>query len=114
MQRHMPHPGELRHRIVLGRTVHTINENGYPEEIEQELGCVWSAVEDESSRRAAFLGQAETVEKGLRFIIRWRADMDVGMWVLWRGRKHVITEIGEFDFKRRYLQLSTTNPKGVG
>jgi SPP1 family predicted phage head-tail adaptor len=109
----MPHPGELRHRIILGRTVHSIDEDGYPEETDQVLGWVWCAVEDESFRRAAFLGQAETVERGLRFIIRWRADVDVGMWVLWRGQRHTITKLGEYDFKRRYLQLSTAATKGV-
>ena len=39
--------------------------------------------------------------------------MQPGMWVLWNGQKQIITEIGEYDFKRRYLRLTTKSLKGV-
>ena len=39
--------------------------------------------------------------------------MQPGMWVLWNGQKQIITEIGEYDFKRRYLRLTTKAVKGV-
>ena len=74
---------------------------------------VWAAVEDDSSRYA-FVGQAETAERGLCFVIRWRGDIQPGMWVLWRGEKQTITKLGEYDFKRRYLKLSTVAAKEVG
>ncbi len=116
MQQSIPHPGQLRHMIEIGRTVNAIKENGYPEETDETVCRVWAAIEDDSSRRAriAFVGQAETAERGLCFAIRWRGDIQPGMWVLWRGEKQTITKLGEFDFKRRYLKLSTVLAKGVG
>ena len=116
MQQSIPHPGQLRHMIEIGRTVNAIKENGYPEETDETVCRVWAAVEDDSSRRtrSAFVGQAETAERGLCFAIRWRGDIQPGMWVLWRGEKQTITKLGEFDFKRRYLKLSTVLAKGVG
>ena len=30
----IPHPGELRQLVEIGRTVHEINENGFPVETE--------------------------------------------------------------------------------
>ena len=51
--------------------------------------------------------------RGIWFTIRWRNDVQPGMWVLWNGQKQIITEIGEYDFKRRYLRLTTKAVKGV-
>lgn len=113
MQRSIPHPGQLRHLVEIGRTVNAINENGYPEETDEIVCRVWAAVEDDSSRYA-FVGQAETAERGLCFAIRWRGDILPGMWVLWQGEKQTITKLGEYDFKRRYLKLTTASSKGVG
>ena len=116
MQRNIPHPGQLRHMVEIGRTVNAINENGYPEETDEIVCRVWAAVEDDSSRRAAieFVGQAETAERGLCFAIRWRGDILPGMWVLWNGEKQTITKLGEYDFKRRYLKLTTMASREVG
>ena len=33
---------------------------------------------------------------------------------MWHDEKQRITRLGEFDFKRRYLQLVTESIKGVG
>ena len=116
MQRNIPHPGQLRHMIEVGRTVNAINDNGYAEETDEIVCRVWAAVEDDSSRRAVieFLGQAETAERGLCFSIRWRGDILPGMWVLGRGEKQPIAKLGEYDFKRRYLKLTTKAVKEVG
>ena len=116
MQRNIPHPGQLRHMIEIVRTVTAINENGYPEETDEPVCRVWAAVEDDSSRRAVieFIGQAETAERGLCFAIRWRGDIIPGMWVRFRDEKHRITKLGEYDFKRRYLKLTTASVKEVG
>lgn len=115
MQRNIPHPGQLRHLVEIGRTVNAMNENGYPEEADEIVCRVWAAVEDDSSRRTVieFVGQAETTERGLCFAIRWRGDILPGMWVLWQGEKQTITKLGEYDFKRRYLKLTTVSAKGV-
>ena len=108
----MPHPGQLRNLVEIGRTVNTSNENGYPVETDEIVCRVWAAVEDDSSRYVV-AGDAETAERGLCFIIRWRGDIQPGMWVSFREEKHKITKLGEYDFKRRYLKLTTVSAKGV-
>ena len=108
----IPHPGELRQLVEIGRTVHEINENGFPVETEQVICQVWAKAEDCDSRYFTS-GDTENTERGIWFTIRWRNDVQPGMWVLWNGQKQIITEIGEYDFKRRYLRLTTKAVKGV-
>ena len=108
----IPHPGDLRHKIDIGVTTNVVNENGYPVETDSVLHHVWAGVEDESSRwfHAA---DADNAERGLIFIIRFLPDIAPGMWILWNGEKQLITKIGEYDFKRRYMKLMTVSAKGV-
>lgn len=113
MQMKPPHPGQLRHLVEIGRTVNAVNDNGYPVEADGTLCRVWASVEDDSSRYF-IAGDAETAARGLCFIIRWRGDVQAGMWVRFRDEKHGITRLGEYDFKRRYLMLTTASAKGVG
>ena len=108
----MPHPGQLRNRVEIGQTVNGKNENGYPAPVDTVICNVWAAVEDDSSR-FTFTGDAHTTERGLCFISRWRADIRPGMWIMWIGEKQLITNLGEYDYKRRYLKLSTESVKGV-
>ena len=109
----MPHPGQLRNLVEIGRTVNTSNENGYPVEADDMLSRVWAAVEDGSSRYL-IAGDAGTAARGLIFVIRWRGDIRPGMWVSFRDEKHRIEKVEEYDFKRRYLKLTTESSKGVG
>lgn len=113
MQRNTPHPGQLRHMVEIGHTVNTTNENGYPVETEEIVCRVWAGIEDDSSRYL-IARDAETAERGLCFIIRWRGDIAPGMWVRFREEKYGITKLGEYDFKRRYLKLTTKSAKVVG
>ena len=108
----IPHPGELRQLVEIGKTVNIVNENGFPVETGQVICQVWAKAEDCDSRYFTS-GDAENTERGIWFTIRWRNDVQPGMWVLWNGQKQVITEIGEYDFKRRYLRLTTKAVKGV-
>ena len=108
----IPHPGELRQLVEIGRTVHAINENGFPVETDQVVCQVWAKAEGCDSRYFAS-GDAEHTERGIWFTIRWRCDVQPGMWVRWNGQKQIITEIGEYDFRRRYLRLTTKAVKGV-
>jgi len=108
----MPHPGDLRHMVTIGSTVNDVNENGYPEEAESVLCRVWAGMEDASGRWFES-ADAENAQRGIRFIIRWRSDVRAGMWVEYEGQRHTITEIGEYDFRRRYMQLTTERVEGV-
>lgn len=109
---HIPHPGQLRHMVEIGQTVSTVNENGYPVETDRVICRVWVAAEDDSSRYF-FSADAENAERGLCFIIRWREGIRPGMWIMWNGEKQLITKLGEYDFKRRYMKLTTESVKGV-
>ena len=113
MQTKLPHPGQLRHLVDIGRTVHAENENGYPVETDEVLCQVWAAVEDGSSHYL-IAGDTGTAARGLIYIIRWRGDIRPGMWVSFRDEKHRIEKVEEYDFKRRYLKLTTESSKGVG
>ena len=77
---HIPHPGQLRHMVEIGRTVNSVNENGYPVTNDQVICQVWAGCEDDSSRYF-FSADAENAERGLCFVIRWRSDICAGMWV---------------------------------
>ena len=107
-----PHPGDLRHLVEIGYTENSINANGYPEPKDVVVCKVWAACIDAGNQhyRAADVMNTEQV---INFTIRYRPDVKPGMWVLWNGQKQIITEIGEYDFKRRYLRLTTTAVKGV-
>jgi SPP1 family predicted phage head-tail adaptor len=109
----IPHPGQLRNLVEIGRAVNAPSENGYTVETEEVVCRVWASVEDGSSRYLV-AGDAGTAARGLVFVIRWRGDVVPGMWVRFRDEKHRIEKVEEYDFKRRYLKLTTVSAKGVG
>ena len=45
-----PHPGDLRHRVEIGYTENTINENGYPAEKDIVICKVWASAIDASNQ----------------------------------------------------------------
>ena len=110
--KNIPDLSAFRYRIQIGQTISATNENGFPVEEDTVLCDVWAAAEDDSSNwyHAA---DADNAERCLCFTIRWRKDITAGMWVMWNGEKQTITKIGEYDFKRRYMKLTTTAVKGV-
>ena len=107
-----PHPGDLKHLVEIGYTENAINENGYPEPNEIVVGKVWAAATDAGNQhfRAADTINAEAV---INFTIRFREDIQPGMWVKFRGEKWIISTLGEYGFKRRYLGLKASVVKGV-
>ncbi|MBR6889625.1 MAG: phage head closure protein [Clostridia bacterium] len=107
-----PHPGHLTHIITIGSTVNILNDNGYPEEVETITCRVRASVED-ASGKWFYSADAESAQRGIRFVIRWRADVQPGMWVDYAGSRYTVEEIGEFDFRRRYMQLKATRVEGV-
>ena len=108
----IPHPGELRHLVEIGRTVNAVNENGYPVEDDMVLYRVWASATDAGNQhyRAADVMNTEQV---INFTIRYRNDIKPGMWVRFRGEKWDISTLGEYAFKRTYLGLKASLSKGV-
>lgn len=107
-----PHPGDLRYRVEIGYTENTINENGYPDEKDIILCKTWASAVDTSDRsfRSADTMNTEAVTE---FTIRYRADVQPGMWVKFREQKWYITELNEYSFRRNYLGLKASVAKGV-
>ena len=107
-----PHPGDLRNLVEIGYTENAINENGYPEPKDVVVCTVWAAALDAGNQhfRAADSVNTEAV---INFTIRFRPDITPGMWVRFRGEKWLISTLGEYEFKRRYLGLKASIVKGV-
>jgi SPP1 family predicted phage head-tail adaptor len=107
-----PHPGDLRNLIEIGYTENIINENGYPEPTDTVVCKVWAAAADAGNQhfRAADTVNSEAV---INFTIRFREDIKPGMWVKFRDEKWIISTLGEYEFKRRYLGLKASIVKGV-
>lgn len=107
-----PHPGDLRHLVVIGYTENVANENGYPEPCDITICTVWAAAIDAGNQhyRSADVMNTEAV---INFTIRYRSDIKPGMWVLFQGEKWVISTLGEYQFKRTYLGLKASLSKGV-
>lgn len=108
-----PHPGDLRHLVEIGYTENVINENGYPEASDIVVCKVWASATDAGNQhfRAADTINTEAV---INFTIRFREDIKPGMWVRFRDEKWIISTLGEYEFKRRYLGLKASTVKGVG
>lgn len=107
-----PHPGELRNLVEIGYTENAINENSYPEPTDTVVCSVWAAALDagNQSYRAADTVNSEAV---INFTIRYRDDVKPGMWVRFRGEKWIISTLGEYEYKHRYLGLKASIVKGV-
>ena len=107
-----PHPGDLRHRVKIGYTENIVNENGYPVENDIILCKVWASATDAGNQhfRSADVMNTEAV---INFTIRYRDDVQPGMWVLFHGQKYYISTLGEYAFQKTYLGLKASVSKGV-
>lgn len=107
-----PHPGDLRHKVEIGYTQNAINANGYPEAEDVILCRVWAAAVDAGNQhyRAADVMNSEHV---INFTIRYREGIEPGMWVRFKGKKWIISTLGQYQFKRTYLGLKASLAEGV-
>ena len=108
----VPHPGEARHRIEIGKTENTVNENGYPEPTDTVICTVWASVSDNSTRRFQAADSSVT-EAGRLFVIRYRDGIQPGMWVRYLNEQWTIATLDGYGHQRRYLGLQTYRAKGV-
>ena len=108
-----PHPGELDRLIDIVHVVNDLNENGYPV-ARDDVVCrqIWAGVKDASSSYG-HAADTDISTVGLRFHIRWRDDVKVGMTVLYEDERHEIVQIGTVGFNRAYLELFTKKVEGV-
>ena len=107
-----PKAGDLRHRITVGRSAATINENGYPMETDTVVCRVWASALD-AGYREFFEAAAGNLEDVVNFTIRYRPDMEPGMWVEFKGQRRKIVQVNGFDHLRDFLLLKTARVKVV-
>ena len=107
-----PRPGDLRNRVEIGYTENTINSNGYPEPTDVVLCTVWANATDAGNQnyRSADVMNTEAV---INFTIRYREDVEPGMWVKFKGKKWYISTLGEYGFRKSYLGLKASLAEGV-
>ena len=107
-----PRPGDLRHRVQIGYTENAVNENGYPEPRDVVVCTVWSSATDAGNQhyRSADVMNSEAV---INFTIRYRSDIQPGMWVRFLNKKWSISTLGEYGFTRNYLGLKASLSEGV-
>lgn len=107
-----PHPGDLRHRVEIGYTENVINKNGYPEGKDVVICKVWASAIDAGNQHYRSADEMNT-EAVINFTIRYRADVQPGMWVKFRDQKWYISTLGEYSFQKAYLGLKASIAKGV-
>ena len=107
-----PHPGDLRHLIEIGYTENQINDNGFPEPIDKIVCRVWAAVTD-AGNQAYRSADVKNTEAVVNFTIRYRKDIEPGMWVLFHGKKWNISTLGEYGFLGSYLGIKASLAEGV-
>ena len=71
-----PHPGDLKHRVEIGYTENTVNENGYPDENDVVVCRVWASATDAGNQhyRSADVMNTEQV---VNFTIRFKEYYDL-------------------------------------
>lgn len=108
-----PHPGDLREKIDIGRTVNVIGENGYPSGTDTVICTVWAGLTD-AGNEAFRSADATDVRSVVNFVIRYREDIENGMWVKYKGEKYYIQAIGQYGFLKTYLGLRGVLDKEMG
>ena len=108
----MPHPGDLRHRITIGMTENIINENGYPEPQETVICQVWASAND-AGNQYYLSADAQNAENVVNFTIRYRSDIQPGMWVLFQKKKWKIEALTQYSYQKSYLVLKASVAEGV-
>ena len=107
-----PKAGDLRHRITIGQTATATNENGYPEESEAIICRVWTSARD-AGYREFFEAASSNLEDVVNFAIRYRPDIEPGMWVEFEGQRREIMQVNGYDHMHDFLLLKTARRKAV-
>ncbi len=107
-----PRAGDLRHRITVGRTATTTNENGYPMETDTVVCNVWASARD-AGYREFFEAASGNLEDVVNFAIRYRPDIEPGMWVEFEGQRREIVQVNGYDHLRDFLLIKAARRKAV-
>jgi SPP1 family predicted phage head-tail adaptor len=90
----------------------TTNENGYPVETDTVVCNVWASARDVGYREF-FEAASGNLEDVVNFAIRYRPDIEPGMWVEFEGERREIVQVNGYDHLRDFLLLKTARRKAV-
>jgi SPP1 family predicted phage head-tail adaptor len=98
-------PGWLRHRVTVEVADATPDEAGGESIVWSELATLWARIEPtNATERGVADHLAGVVSHKITF--RWRADIEGGMRVAYRGRHFLVRAVHDPDETRRYLVAS--------
>lgn len=96
--------GDLRNRITLQKYIETTDEEGFSTQEWQDVATVWASVENLYGRE---YWQAATVqaENTVKFIIRYRKEIDNAMRINFQDKLHNIISIDNIKYKNEYIEI---------
>ena len=103
--------GALDQRITLQRRAAGTDARGQPNGAWTDVATVWARARAMRGREFFGAGQVHEVAP-VFFNIRYRADLDGAVRVLWRGQAHDITSVADVSGRKEWLELSAV--RGVG
>jgi SPP1 family predicted phage head-tail adaptor len=105
---------KLNQRITIQRR--QAGQDGYGQETTAwtDVCTVWAEAEPLRGREQ-FLAQQTQVQADVRFVIRYRSDIDAAMRVLWRGQPHgIAAPPADIKAGRQWLEIMATSGGGDG
>jgi SPP1 family predicted phage head-tail adaptor len=94
----------LNKRITIQELKTTINENGFEVEDWIDFKTVWAGVSNLHGREY-FEAAAVQMESTVKFTIRYLAEIDTSMRILFKGRYYNITSIDNIKYKNRFIEI---------
>ena len=96
--------GALRHRVVLETLAQTEGTSPAMTATYTELATVWAGIR--TPRGTSKLeGEAVTDAPSHRFRMRYRSDVDLGVFMRWDGRRFQVLEVTNVDERKRWLEV---------
>lgn len=105
--------GDLRHRITLQKPTTRVNDGGFEEKTWKDYKTVWAAVSNLHGREY-FAAAAIQAEKTVKFIIRYLANLDTSMGILFQGRQYNITAIDNIKYQNRFIEIKALEVEASG
>lgn len=106
--------GSLKYNILIQKRSITSPANVDFGEEYTNVANVWAAVKSSSQIGGnQFVFSKTNIQENIThlFTIRFRSDVDINNWILYREQRYNIVSIKELDFDQRFLQLNC-NLKG--
>jgi len=105
--------GQLNQRVTLQQRVAGIDALGQQSESWADVVRLWAKVEPLRGNQFFAAAQAQN-EVTARITIRWRAGVDPGMRVIWRGEPYGIFAVIDPMGEKQQIELMCVNGTGDG